>query len=236
MICPLCHSDASKVIRTERGKTEDRRRHECSCGIRWSTTERIDRDSINTSGNSGQAPPVIAPSTSANGGPGRYLYSDSEVRSGVSDPNSGSSLLSDRERARSKPGAEFMRLLKVFCDRWQRSNRRMYPVTAADRNQLGRFMRQQANFIATFAEICDMYLSDRRQFIIDRSANHRLAWLVTTGLAMYGGTPRETAEQYSARTQREHEVRKIEARRPPENPDMRDLLAGLADSKAVSRG
>jgi hypothetical protein len=233
MNCPICGTDASKVIRTERGQKEDRRRHECACGVRWSTTERIERGTINTASNGGAAPPVIAPQASGNGGQTGELYSEIGVRSGNPDSKSGSSLLSDRERARSNEGAEFIRLLKVFCERWQRSNRRPYPVSAADKNQLGRFMKNNANYIESFADICDRYVSDRRQFIIDRSANHRLAWLVTTGLAMYGGKPRETLEQYSARTKREHEARKSDSRRPPASPDMRDLIAGLANQKAV---
>jgi hypothetical protein len=95
-------------------------------------------------------------------------------------------------------------------------------------------MQQNGHYIESFEAICDRYLSDRRQFIIDRTGNHRLAWLVTTGLALYGGKPRETLEQYSARLKREHEARKRDARRPPANADMRDLIAGLADSKVAS--
>lgn len=128
---------------------------------------------------------------------------------------------------------EFTRLLKVFCDRWQRSNRRPYPVVAADKNQLGRFMRGNGEYVESFSAICDRYLSDRTQFLITRSGNHRLSWLLTTGLAQFGGTPRETAEQYATRLRREHESRKAIGRRPPANTEMRDLIAGLAERKAT---
>lgn len=177
--------------------------------------------------------------TPANTGQTGAVYSDQKIRSGNSDSNPTASLNPNRERARSEERAEtkneFTRLLGVFCARWERSNRRPYPVTQADRNQLGRFMQQNGHYIESFAAICDRYLSDRDAFLIKRSANHTLAWLVTGGLAQFGGTPRETSTQYAARIRREHEARKAASKAPPRDPRMRDLLTALAE-KVASNG
>jgi hypothetical protein len=135
-------------------------------------------------------------------------------------------------RARSNQGAEFVKLLGLFSQRWERSYRRPYPVVPADRAQLGRFMREHPNYLESFAAICDRYLSDRRQFVIDRSNGHCLKWLVTSGLAMYGGIPRESAEQYAARFRKEHEARKRQG--PSRSPELRSLVMDLANGKAVS--
>lgn len=231
--CPVCGLEDNDVLWTERRQNCDRRRHECACGVRWTSVARYERGSLATPGNSTPAPPVMAPKTPANSTPKGGVYSESAIRSGNPDPNPEVRSNPERAHARSTQGADFERLLRVFCERWQRSNKRPYPVTPADRSQLGKFMQRNGHYIATFAEICDRYLSDRRQFTIDRSGNHRLAWLVTSGLALYGGTPRETAEQYSARVRREHEERKVAARRPPEDTGMRDLIASLADQKVA---
>lgn len=126
----------------------------------------------------------------------------------------------------------FDELLSVFCARWQRSYKRPYPVTPADRAQLGRFMQQNGNYIETFTETCDRYLSDRRDFTIARTNGHTLRWLVSNGLALYGGVPRETAEEFAARLRKEHEARKRAARKPPVKA-VRELVLRLADGKAV---
>ena len=235
MNCPVCGLDASVVVWTERKPKKDRRRRECSCGMRWTEVSTIEKGSL-TPGNRGLRPPLMEVKTPGNGTPRVPDVSESSDLSGSGDLNPISPGNPERGRARSNEGAEFVRLLRVFCERWERSNRRPYPVSAADKNQLGRFMKQSGNYIDGFAAICDRYLSDRRQFIIDRSANHRLAWLVTTGLPMYGGSPRESLEQYSARLKREHEARKLDARRPPSNAAVRDLIASLADGKVVAGG
>ena len=222
------------MLSTERKPKEDRRRHECPCGARWTSVARIERDSISTPpGNTGQTPPVMGVQTPGNTGSTGALYSDSGIFPVRSDSNPKASLSPERERARSNQGADFNGLLAMFCQRWERSNRRPYPVTAADRNQLGRFMRNNGNYIEGFAAMCDRYLSDRAAFLISKSGNHRLAWLVTNGLAQFGGVPRETVEQYSARLRREHEARKAASRRPPADPAVRDLIAELAKKAAV---
>lgn len=92
-------------------------------------------------------------------------------------------------------------------------------------------MREHGNYVESFAAICDRYLSDRRQFVIDRSNGHTLKWLVTSGLAMYGGVPRESAEQFAARFRKEHEARKRQG--PSRSREMRDLVLNLANEKAV---
>lgn len=320
--CPACGYPENSIIRTERAAKADRRRHECRCGIRWSSVATIEKGSITMGAATATAPkgvskrtrfavlrrdgfacrycgvtgvelvldhvtPLSAPipegrnvddviaernsednlvtacidcnagksasigvvppaisrppnsvgetkQTAGNNASTGEVYSESGIPVRIEDPNSGSLGNPERERARSTQGAEFVRLLKIFTDRWERSNRRAYPVTAADRNQLGRFMKHNGNYIEGFPGICDRYVSDRQQFTIQRSGNHRLAWLLTTGLAMYGGVPRETSEQYSARLRSEHETRKHAARRPPTNPAMRDLIAELAEKKAVA--
>lgn len=223
MTCHACESTDTRVVRTIPGKAVSRQ-HNCkTCGVTWWADERLRRGSI-----------VAISSLSVSQGKAA-ASSDSDLSVRNSDPNSGASLQSGG-RARSNQGAEFTRLLQVFCDRWQRSNKRPYPVVPADRNQLGRFMQTNGHYIESFAAICDRYLSDRSQFLITRSGNHRLAWLLTSGLALYGGTPRETAEQYSARLRREHEARKAESRRPVRDPRLLDLVTELADSKAVTNG
>lgn len=154
----------------------------------------------------------------------------------ISDPDQNpiKGSLGNQARARSNGGAGFVELMQIFTSRWERSYRRPYPPTAADRNQLSRFMRTRGEYIATFAAIVDRYLADRRQFIIDRSTGHTMKWLLTSGLALYGGQPRESAEQYAARIRREHEERKQRNRAlAPQNPEMRDLIAGLADKKVA---
>lgn len=242
MTCIRCGSSESSILWTERKPRATRRRHECACGARWSTVEKYERGSLHIPstppGNTGSPPPVIPMQTPANTGSTGALYSDSGIGSGDSDPNPKASLLPNRERARSDERAEtkneFNRLLGVFCARWERSNRREYPVTPADRNQLGRFMRQQGNYIESFAAICDRYLTDRSKFLIDCSGNHRLSWLLTNGLAKFGGTPRETAEQYATRLRREHEARKAAAKAPTRDPRMRDLISMLAGKVASS--
>lgn len=241
MTCIQCGSAESSILWTERKPRSTRRRHECACGARWSTVEKYERGSLHIpstpTGNTGQPPPVIPMQTPANTGQTVALYSESEKSSDRSGPNPIASLPPERERARSEQRAEtkneFTRLLGVFCARWERSNHRPYPVTPADRNQLGRFMQQQGNYIESFAAICDRYLSDRDAFLIKRSANHTLAWLLTGGLAQFGGTPRETATQYAARIRREHEARKAAGKAPPRDPRMRDLLTALAEKAAV---
>lgn len=227
MTCHECSSTDTRVIRTIPGKVVSRQ-HNCrTCGVTWWSEDRLRRGSI-------------AAISSLPAGQGRAAASsDSDLPGRKSDPNSPSSLQSGG-RAQSKQGAEFARLLSVFCERWQRSNKRPYPVVPADRNQLGRFMQTNGQYIEGFAAMCDRYVSDRDSFTIQKSSNHTLAWLLTKGLAMYGGTPRETAEQYSARLRREHEERKVESRRPPRDPRVLDLVAELANAadanKAVGNG
>lgn len=131
--------------------------------------------------------------------------------------------------ARSKSFAE---LIAIFSKRWARSYGRPYPVSAADRNQLSRFMRDNGNYIATFEQIADRYIGDRRQFLIDRSSNHTLRWLVTTGLALYGGKPLESAEAFAARLRSEHNARKRTRALRPQNKQMQTLIAGLAEKAA----
>lgn len=233
MNCPACTSPSNEVIRTVRSPDADKRRHRCGyCAARWSTTTTIDRGSLDITsfptgpaGNSGgcpQPPPANSAPPAANSA----AYSDSDLSPEISE--------ADQTRAQSEKGASFPELLGVFQKRWTYSYRRGYPVTAADRAQLGRFMREHGNYIDTFTGICDRYLSDRRQFVIDRSNGHTLKWLVTSGLAMYGGTPRESAEQYAARIRKEHEARKHKGRRPPQAAEMRELILNLANGKAVT--
>jgi hypothetical protein len=94
-------------------------------------------------------------------------------------------------------------------------------------------MREHGNYIESFAAMADRYLSDRRQFLMDRSGGHTLRWLVTSGLALYGGQPRESAEQYATRIRREHEQRKAQGARTPQSPEMRDLIMELANKKGA---
>lgn len=220
--CPACSSSDTRVTRTIPGATVSRQ-HQCkTCGAGWWSDERVRPKSVAIS----SLPVACRQDT---------VSSDSDLPVRNSDLKSVTSQQSDAP-ARSKQGAEFVRLLQVFCDRWQRSNKRPYPVVPADRNQLGRFMQMNGHYIEGFAAICDRYLSDRSTFTIQKSGNHRLAWLLTNGLAQFGGTPRETAEQYSARLRREHEVRKAESRRPVRDPRLLDLVTDLADKKAIGNG
>lgn len=223
MTCHECSGTDTRVIRTIPGKVVSRQ-HVCrTCGVGWWSDDRLRRGSLSAISSLSVAQGKAASS------------SNSSLPAEDPDLNSGASLQSGG-RARSKQGAEFTRLLQVFCDRWQRSNKRPYPVVPADRSQLGRFMQTNGHYIEGFSAMVDRYVGDRRQFTIDRSGNHQLAWLLTKGLAMYGGTPRETAEQYSARLLREHEARKVEARLPAANAKVRDLVSELAESKAVGNG
>ena len=138
-------------------------------------------------------------------------------------------LLANPAGARSKG---FASLIEIFSKRWARSYGRPYPVSAGDRAQLGRFMRDHGNYCATFGEIVDRYVSDRRNFLIERSSHHTLRWLVTMGLAMYGGKPLETAEAFAARLRMEHKARKRTRALKPQSKQMQTLIAGLAEAKA----
>lgn len=225
MNCPRCMSPDNDVLRTARSPLVDRRRHRCGCGARWSSTTTVDPGSLeipNESTGPVDKTPLIAP-TATN--------SASYIRSG-SESDQISAHLVDPARAENKNGASFAGLLQAFADRWQRSYKRPYPMTPGDRAQLGRFMRDNGNYIEAFPAICDRYLSDRRQFVIDRSSGHTLKWLVTSGLAMFGGVPRESAEQYAARLRKEHQARKRQG--PSRSPQLRELVLQLANGKAVS--
>ena len=215
------------MLRTARSPNVDRRRHRCaSCPARWSSTTTVDPGSLEIPNNPSTDPvdktPLIAPPPA---------NSASYIRSG-SESDQISAHLVDPARAENKKRASFDGLLATFGARWTVSYKRPYPATPGDRAQLGRFMRDHGNYIETFAAICDRYLSDRRQFVIDRSSGHTLKWLVTSGLAMFGGQPRESAEQYAARLRKEHVARKRQG--PSRSPQIRDLVLQLANGKAVT--
>lgn len=230
MNCPRCDSEDTRIIRTEVTQKADKRRHQCvGCGQRWGSTARIDK--ISTATNSAQQPLLIALPTATNSA---RLFSDPDLTPDQDPSIQHRDLF--RAPARSSPNAKFTVLLDVFSKRWLQSYRRPYPITPADRNQLSRFMREHPEYLDTFTDICDRYLSDRRQFLIDRSGGHTLTWLVTRGLALYGGTPRESAEQCAARMRREHEQRKARNKAMAQSPEMRDLVAMLADQKGASYG
>jgi hypothetical protein len=246
MNCPSCSSPDNRIIRTEPSPKVDRRRHEClneQCRQRWWSADRIEKStaqldlgiSLGITGKLNDA--NSAKLNDANSAP-RGSYSQLEAMNSDPDPSEDHKAnypARARARPRSIPGTKFTVLLEAFCARWARSYRRPYPVSAADRSQLGRFLNQHPGYIETFAEICDRYLSDRGQFLISRSGGHTLRWLVTNGLALYGGTPRESAEQHAARIRMEHEAQKRRNRaQTPVSPQMRDLIAGLAVKKAAA--
>lgn len=239
MICPVCTNPENRIIRKEDAPKGDRRTHECDCGVRWVEIGRLEPGSVrvhkqSTEGaiSSRQGVLLVADNPQDSGAiSSASRISDPDLIS-ESDPDLSANTI--RARARSTHGAEFVRLLRVFSERWTRSYKRPYPVSSADRAQLGRFMREHPNYIDTFAAICDRYLSDRQQFLIQRTNGHTLRWLVTTGLALYGGTPRESAEQAAARFRKEHEARKRQG--PSRSPELRSLVAQLADAKSAADG
>lgn len=219
MICPHCASRDNRVIATRDDIPEhDRRRHRCfQCNARWTTIASLEPGSLELS--------TELPTTPQGVDKPLRVLSDPDLRS---DPDLTQGHRGIPAGARSKSFAD---LIVAFAARWERSYKRPYPVSPADRSQLGRFMRDHGEYIETFAAICDRYLSDRRQFVIDRSNGHTLKWLVTSGLAMYGGQPRETAEQYADRIRKEHEARK--RRGPTKSPELRALVLSLANGKEL---
>lgn len=234
MNCPVCDCPENRIIRKEQLPKGDRRTHECGCGARWVQLGRLEQGSVRIHRQPtlpAISDPLIAPNPQAFAATNSAAHISGSGSLSDPDLDPPLSAIPIRVRARSTHGAEFERLLQVFSQRWERSYRRPYPASAADRAQLGRFMREHGNYIATFASMCDRYLSDRQQFLISRSSGHTLRWLVTSGLALYGGTPRESAEQFAARFRTEHEARKRQG--PSRSPEIRDLVASLANEKAV---
>lgn len=229
MNCPNCSCPDNDVFRTVRSLYVDRRKHRCAiCSATWRSTTTVDADSLELPNNL-PTEPVDNPALlrgAANAGV--YIRSGSESDLKISDH------FVDPARAKSEKRASFADLLETFGARWTVSYKRPYPATPGDRAQLGRFMRDHGNYIESFPAICDRYLSDRRQFVIDRSSGHTLKWLVSSGLAMFGGLPRETAERYAARIRKEHEGRKRQAKRAPQSAELRELVLHLANGKAVT--
>jgi len=57
MDCPACGTSNSRVLDTFKG-VEDKRKRECPCGARWSSTETIDKGSLRVATGTDQSPPV----------------------------------------------------------------------------------------------------------------------------------------------------------------------------------
>lgn len=62
--CPACKTGDHRVLETrEVSDAVTRRRHRCAAGHRWSTYERVDLSSLDTTGSVGQPLPVASPTT-----------------------------------------------------------------------------------------------------------------------------------------------------------------------------
>ncbi len=64
--CPACKTGAHRVLETrEVSESVTRRRHRCSAGHRWSTYERVDLSSLDTTGSVEQPLPVASTDTTS---------------------------------------------------------------------------------------------------------------------------------------------------------------------------
>ena len=110
--------------------------------------------------------------------------------------------------------SQFHDRVAVFAKRWERSYRQPYHVTGADRRGMGTYLQslrtlteaQRERLTASWADTCDKYLRDRRQFTLDKTSSHSLRYLVGPGINEYSAKPRASLETVRAKEQADHEA------------------------------
>lgn len=193
MNCPACGTFPTQVIRSIPGEIV-RRRHQCRCGARWSSLQKIEKGSLvigtsETPSNSALDPPVIAPSTPTNSGwgVGGDLPSGSGSSSG-SRSDLPSEPISNPERARvdgKRWNAE--RWKKLFGYAWSEAyNTPALPWGGpAESKAVANF----GDIIDALSDTAALAAQDRaatmfEEFLGDRSpsvvrARHPWSWFVT---------------------------------------------------------
>lgn len=170
-MCPECGTDENRIIetRTSNNGLVDRRRHECRCGIRWTSRAVLEQGTIAnpissvykrrfTPTNSvSQRPPdpicSVTPPTNSVGGVGGGL-SPIQVPIDLptdSDPNPESSLLSGtRARARTKTGAKvdgaFVLCRNLFVREWEFTYGEKYPFEVKDAAALSAMLKAHPSY------------------------------------------------------------------------------------------
>lgn len=206
VVCPECGVNDSVVLETRQIESGERRRHECACGIRWTSRALIERGSITNATRSGykrrydatgsvqrpKPPPTgsVTPPTGSVGGVGGGLPSVQGVLQPLSsDLDSNSALLGKpRARARTKPEAKepgpFTAMRDAFVAAWEEHYDDKYPFEVKDGTALAGMIRKHSHLVERWPEMIGWYFSDS----FWGNKRHPLVGLATNP-AQFSGSP-----------------------------------------------
>lgn len=170
VVCPECGVDKNRIIesRSDSKGLVDRRRHECACGVRWTSRAVLEQGTVatpissvykrrfNATYSAKQRPPdpicSVTPPTNSVGGVGGGVSSGQGSINLPSVPELITTVLSnpDQTRARTKNQAkqpsDFTRCRDAFVAAWEETYEAKYPFEAKDAAALSAMLKSHPEY------------------------------------------------------------------------------------------